>query len=87
MAGGEAMMSGTLVLRFRPDYGWQVFDWIPASFAIDKPALKIIRHRDGHASLLRITGSFARSFRRKQFCKAPHKLVCWPHPEQQRLAA
>lgn len=81
------MKFGTLVLRFRPDYGWQVFDWIPASLAIDKPALKVIHHSDGHASLLRITGSFDRAFRRKQFCRAPHKLMCWPRPQDQRLAA
>jgi hypothetical protein len=81
------ILSGTLVLRFRPDYGWQVFDWIPACCAIVKPEIRISYHSDGHASLLRITGSFDRAFRRKQFCRAPHKLMCWPHPQEQRLAA
>lgn len=81
------MVSGTLVLRFKPHYGWQVFDWIPASFTIDKPAIKIIRDANDKASLIRIKANFSSKLRIRQFCRAPHKLMCFSHPSEQRLAA
>ena len=75
------MITGTLVLRYQPHYGWQVFDWIPRTLMHpDKPCVKLSRNEPGKGKgpLLRITGAFFKEFRKKEFTKAPHKLMYWP---------
>jgi hypothetical protein len=81
------MITGTIVMRWKPNYGWQVFDWIPASFTIDKPSIKVIYNAGGKASLIRITATFKTKLRVRQFSKAPHHYIHWQPQQEERMAA
>ena len=75
------MITGTLVLRYAPHYGWQVFDCKPRYLMNPNRACVTLYRADpvkGQGPLLRITGSFLKSFRRGEIIKAPHKLMYWP---------
>jgi len=65
-------MTGTITWRFRPDYGWQVFD--VSQRVADRPWL-VIHDGNEKPSLLRISGSFNTKPRRGVFTKHPYRLI------------
>jgi hypothetical protein len=81
------VITGTILMRWKPEYGWQVFDWIPASFTIEKPEFKVFYDSKGKASLLRITATFKTKLRVRQFSKFPHRYFYWRYPQAERMAA
>lgn len=81
------MITGTALFRYKPELGWQVFDWIPANVLGTETMIKVIHDEKGKPSLLRLGADYIKKPRKGRFCKWPHKLIHWPTAELARLAA
>lgn len=80
-------MIGTVIFRYSPIFGWQIFDWVPSKNAHIETGCMVIRDAKDKASLLRLDGYFIKQPKRGLFCKQPHKLIIWPAQQLQRMAA
>ena len=70
-----AVFIGYIVLRWRKDYGWQIFDAVSLPSDTSEKFTTFYNEVTGKGSIFRLHGSFSIKPKRGLFVTQPHKLL------------